>query len=327
MTGSGGMVDLVPVDAGVLEELVAAAVGDADPDDVTPPLGTGWTRERLAWLRAYHQERVAGFAGGGAEETAAIRLDGRIIGGTRLQRTDPADPTEVEWGIWLVKGARGRGIAHRVLALATARAIQSGAQRLVAHTRSTNLPAIGVLQRAGASLHHGPSGTVTARLALGSDAPPAPSLKYAVVERERRFLVRSIPHGVVGTTRITDRYLVGSRLRLRETIDDSGRLVRKLGHKVRLDAGPGAIACTSLYLDDAEWNLLASLPARMLTKTRHHVERDGLAIAVDELPDGTLIAEIDDTDGPPVPVPDWLDVICEVTHDERWTGAALATWS
>lgn len=100
--------------------------------------------------------------------------------------------------------------------------------------------------------------------------------------------------------------------------------MRKLGHKVRLDAGPGAIACTSFYLDDAEWNLLAALPARTLTKTRHHVERDGLAIAVDELPDGTLIAEIDDADTPPALVPDWLDVIQDVTHDERWTGAALA---
>lgn len=156
------MVELVAVDAGVLDELVAAAVADADPEDVTPPLGTGWTRERLAWLRTYHRERVAGFAGDGDEETAAIRLDGRIIGGTRLQRTDPADPTEVEWGIWLVKAARGQGIAHRVLALATQRAIQSGAQRLVAHTRSTNLPAIEVLQRAGASLHQEPGGTVTA---------------------------------------------------------------------------------------------------------------------------------------------------------------------
>lgn len=172
MTGSGETLELVAVDAAVLDELVAAAVDGAAPDDVTPPLGTGWTQERLAWLRNYHEERRAGFAGDGDEETAAIRLGGRIIGGSRLQRTNPADFSEVEWGIWLVKGARGQGIAHRVLALAAQRAVQSGARRLVAHTTATNLPAIRVLERAGASINHGPGDTVTAQLALGADARP-----------------------------------------------------------------------------------------------------------------------------------------------------------
>lgn len=151
----------------------------------------------------------------------------------------------------------------------------------------------------------------------------AGSLKYAVVERERRFLVRSIPTGVTRVSRITDHYLEGTRLRLREVVDGAGGVVRKLGHKIRLSDGPEAIACTTLYLDDAEWHLLSGLPARTLTKTRHHVDRDGVSLAVDELPDGTLIAEIDDEGSPPVPIPDWLDVIAEVTRDERWTGASL----
>lgn len=150
-----------------------------------------------------------------------------------------------------------------------------------------------------------------------------PNLKYAVVERERRFLLGSLPEGVTGTRRILDRYVSGTRLRLREVHEPGGTVVRKLGQKVRL-GGPGEVACTNLYLDEGEWALLAGLPARRLSKTRHLVERDGWRVAVDELEDGTLLAEIDDGDAPSDLVPDWLDVVREVSDDEGWTGAALA---
>lgn len=40
--------------------------------------------------------------------------------------------------------------------------------------------------------------------------------------------------------------------------------------------------------------------------------------------DGTLIAEIDDGDQPSAFVPDWLDVIDDVSDDETWTGVQLA---
>ena len=149
-------------------------------------------------------------------------------------------------------------------------------------------------------------------------------LKYAVVERERRYLLASLPDGVTGTRDIADRYLIGTRLRLREVRGPDGAVVRKLGHKVRLSDGPDAIACTSFYLDDAEWAVLAALPARTLHKLRHTVARDGWVLAVDEHEDGALVAEIDDGDEPSDRVPDWLDVVRDVTRDEAWTGAGLA---
>ena len=149
-------------------------------------------------------------------------------------------------------------------------------------------------------------------------------LKYAHVERERRFLVRAVPHGVQESVRIVDHYLDGTRLRLREVRQADGTTVRKLGHKVRLSAGPTEVACTSIYLDDAEWEILSGLPARHLSKTRHRVARDGWSFAVDEFDDGTLLAETDAGDGPRQHLPDWLDVIAEVTDDETWTGAGLA---
>ena len=101
-------------------------------------------------------------------------------------------------------------------------------------------------------------------------------------------------------------------------------MTRKLGHKVRLCEGPREIACTSLYLDDDEWDLLCALPAKTLRKVRHLVTRGGATVAIDELEDGTLLAEIDDQDGALATVPGWLDVLRDVTDDEEWTGAQLA---
>ena len=125
-------------------------------------------------------------------------------------------------------------------------------------------------------------------------------------------------------TRIVDRYIKGSRLRLREVQGQDGQVVRKLGHKVRLGDGFSEIACTSIYLDDAEWRLLSLLPARVLHKRRHHVERDGVHVAIDQFEDGTLLAEIDDGDRSPAPVPSWLEVVADVTADESWTGGSVA---
>ncbi|MGN6129461.1 MAG: hypothetical protein ACTHOK_03890 [Nocardioidaceae bacterium] len=150
------------------------------------------------------------------------------------------------------------------------------------------------------------------------------SLKYAVVERERRYRLARLPDGVSSTKEILDRYVTGTRLRLREVRESDGTLTRKLGHKVRITDGPAEVACTNFYLDGDEWAVLAALPARLLRKRRHMVHRDGLLVAVDEYEDGTLIAEIDDGDQPSDFVPAWLDVVDDVTADEAWTGARLA---
>jgi CYTH domain-containing protein len=149
-------------------------------------------------------------------------------------------------------------------------------------------------------------------------------LKYAHVETERRFLVRTLPEGVTRVSGITDRYIDSTRLRLRE-VTAVGATTRKLGQKIRLGSGPARIAHTSLYLDDTEWAVLCRLPARILRKRRHHIERDGFTLAVDEFEDGSLVAEIDGGDERPADPPGWLDVIAEVTDDEEFTGAARAS--
>jgi CYTH domain-containing protein len=148
-------------------------------------------------------------------------------------------------------------------------------------------------------------------------------LKYAHVETERRFLLRAVPDGVASVSDIADRYIDGTRLRLRE-VTTNGATTRKLGHKVRLGAGPARIAHTSIYLDDAEWAVLGRLPARTLRKRRYQIERDGMVLAVDQFPDGSLVAEFDGGDLQPADPPAWLDVIREVTTDEAFTGAGRA---
>ena len=148
------------------------------------------------------------------------------------------------------------------------------------------------------------------------------SLKYAKVERERRWLLDGPPPfpDDAEQRRIVDRYVTGTRLRLRETTAADGAVVRKLGHKVRIGEGAHEVAHTSIYLDDAEWDLLAALPARTLTKTRTLVPIAAGHVAVDVHADGRVVAEIDGEGELPG---DWT-VVREVTDDEAYTGGALA---
>lgn len=157
-------------------------------------------------------------------------------------------------------------------------------------------------------------------------------LKYAKVERERRWLLDGLPPfpDDARQVRIVDRYLHGTRLRLREVTETDGTVVRKLGHKVRLGDDAREVACTSLYLDDAEWAALDALPGDVLSKIRVFVPHGELTIALDVFEPpyvGLFLAEIDSGDPPvagPEALPERCRVVREVTHDESYTGAALA---
>ena len=158
--------------------------------------------------------------------------------------------------------------------------------------------------------------------------------KYAHVERERRFLVTGSPEldRAVRVLSIEDRYLVGTRLRLRTVREQGAAVVHKLGQKVRLDGtGPGVLAHTTLYLDGAEHRLLADLPARTLGKTRYLIPfAAGLLMAVDVFTGslgGLVLAEVDLGEARALPdtLPVWFGR--EVTGDESYTGGALAALS
>ena len=108
-------VELMQIDEGVLARLVAAAMSDAAPDEVTPPMaGDRWGPERIEWLRRFHRDRRAGLEGPLGEPTWAVSLDGTVVGAARLKRT--AGPAVLETGIWLTRSARGRGTRRSAIA-------------------------------------------------------------------------------------------------------------------------------------------------------------------------------------------------------------------
>jgi len=151
--------------------------------------------------------------------------------------------------------------------------------------------------------------------------------KYARVERERRFLLAGPPPApaVTVSRRITDRYLPGTRLRLRR-VDylDSGACELKFTQKV--PAGrPGFVQglITSTYLSAAEYDLLASLPAEVLSKTR--LSAPPLSIDLFDPPlHGLVMADAEfSTDEEAQSFLQPPAAIAEVTDDARFTGGSL----
>ncbi|MBT2535603.1 GNAT family N-acetyltransferase [Arthrobacter sp. ISL-69] len=164
-------VQLLDVTAGILEELLAVALADAAPDDVTPPLGEndGWNPERIGWFRDYHRAAAAGLDGPAAQKTWAISCNGQIAGSIRLKRPGaaPAEGGPLETGLWLGRSFRGRGIGREALTLVRAVASRAGASMLQAETTAENAAAQALLRSAGAELAgDGVSSPVTARISL-----------------------------------------------------------------------------------------------------------------------------------------------------------------
>jgi len=157
-----------------------------------------------------------------------------------------------------------------------------------------------------------------------------PKLKYAWVERERRWLCRGIPREpVLSADRITDLYVTGARLRLREAVPlDGGAPMRRLTRKADVDARTRLL--TSIYLEETEFRLLCDLPGVRLCKTRHRLQpRDGAAFLsydVFEGPlEGLVLAEAEfDTPEALAAFPTPAFARREVTGDPRYNGAALA---
>src|SRR5262245_53221495 len=98
-----------------------------------------------------------------------------------------------------------------------------------------------------------------------------PPSKYARVEIERRFLVAGVPEGaeIVAVNEIADRYLDGTRLRLRRMAEVGGATQLKLTQKLPdRDGGPRQGELTTIYLSEAEHAAFARLPAATLDKSR-----------------------------------------------------------
>ena len=159
------------------------------------------------------------------------------------------------------------------------------------------------------------------------------NMKYAHVERERRYLVLGSENKNTPMRKvlISDHYLNDSTLRLRRLEEEGEPPVFKLGQKVRLGGdGPLTIAHTTMYIAENEFNSLLALPSKVLVKKRSIFPLGDLHLAVDvfegELT-GLSLAEVDlgedFTTHDPLP----FEKMIEVTFDERFTGGKLADTS
>lgn len=155
-----------------------------------------------------------------------------------------------------------------------------------------------------------------------------PKSKYAWVERERRWLCRSVPFDRVISAEIyEDLYVTGTQLRLREaTPTEGGPSMLRLGRKA--DVSPSVRLLTSIYLSPEEFRLLSALPGRRLRKTRHSLGKvDGADVFVDvfEGPLTGLVmaeAEFESVEAMEAySMPDFA--YQEVTEDVRYTGGRL----
>jgi CYTH domain-containing protein len=162
-----------------------------------------------------------------------------------------------------------------------------------------------------------------------AEETPRPG-KYARVERERRFLLAGPPDpsAVTAVRAVTDRYLDGTRLRLRRSERPDGTRELKLTQKVPA-ARPGPVQglVTNTYLSPAEYELLATLPAAVLAKTRLSVPPLGIDVFAGPL-HGLVLAEAEFmTDEQALAFAPPAGCAAEVTDDVRFTGGRLVRTS
>jgi CYTH domain-containing protein len=155
----------------------------------------------------------------------------------------------------------------------------------------------------------------------------SPASRFARPEWERRFLLDRIPEHahVTRVQQIADRYIVGTRLRLRRMNSSDGGVAFKLTQKLDHSAD-GAFQgnLTTIYLAEEEYNVFAALPARLLEKTRHSVPPFGIDVFRGNLT-GLILAEAEfsSTEEAAAFEPPGF-FLREVTSDARFTGGSLS---
>jgi CYTH domain-containing protein len=153
----------------------------------------------------------------------------------------------------------------------------------------------------------------------------APS-KYARVEIERRFLLAGVPADadVMAVNEIDDRYLDGTRLRLRRMAQVGGTAQLKLTQKLPEPDGHGVQgALTTLYVSEDEYAALAALPAATLSKSRLSIAPYGVDVFRGHL-EGLHLAEVEfDSVQDAAAFRPAGFCHAEVTADRRFTGGEL----
>jgi CYTH domain-containing protein len=139
--------------------------------------------------------------------------------------------------------------------------------------------------------------------------------KYARDEYERRFLLGADLPACCDRREIVDRYIEGTRLRL-----------RNLGGTLKLakieDLAPGHKKLTNIYLTEAEAAVFRTLRAKEVRKTRYTVVHRGKSWSIDEFESGLRIAEVEHQRGEKIDLPDWCGE--EITGRAEYSGWSLS---
>ena len=158
--------------------------------------------------------------------------------------------------------------------------------------------------------------------------------KYSCIEFERRFLVRAVPANIVAGTyrwRIVDRYIAGTRLRLRRMEALHGdQIQRKLTQKFSESNEPATqTTITNIYLTEAEYRVLEALGGNEILKYRYVIDIQDHQFGVDVFAgrhEGLILAEVE---GESEMALKQLELpafaVRDVTGDRFFTGGALAT--
>ena len=143
--------------------------------------------------------------------------------------------------------------------------------------------------------------------------------KYARFELERRWLLASVPGGVEAGVVIHDRYIEGTRLRLRR-MGSQYKLAQK---EAPSPPNYAVTVITNIYVSAEEYLVLVALPALELHKRRHRLGRYSIDVFEDALA-GLVLAETEFASQEEMrahPDPDFA--VRDVTDDVRYTGGWL----
>jgi CYTH domain-containing protein len=161
-------------------------------------------------------------------------------------------------------------------------------------------------------------------------------MKYARVERERRYLLRGLPPNLRANdphAQIFDNYITGTRLRLRKIrVPERREWAWKLTQKFAPEAGDFSRAViTTIYLSQAEYEVLSVFEGNEIRKNRYPYEHEGRKFSVDVFLGalrGLVLAETEfGTDEELRDFPPPAFAAREVTGDELFAGGRLVELS
>ena len=155
--------------------------------------------------------------------------------------------------------------------------------------------------------------------------------KYSLLENERKWLVsRDVTEDFQEAWHylIIDRYIEGTRIRLREARDSETKksiykLTKKYGGS-NLYSEPLA----SFYISKTEYDLFSKLPSRIIQKRRFRFPENGYEYSIDIFEkdnDGLVLCEIESSsESELLKIPEPSISLREVTKDEMYFGSNLA---